>query len=135
MGPRPVHPTPFQSRFHHDFIGTFHAAAANRIPLRSKRLHLLQGYDEYIMGYSESKYVLDMSGAGRAGFQDRASYVGVVILDGQVAGRWKKAERKGSLLIQVDLHARFNSAQTRALHLAADKLADFVGLTAIVEVS
>ncbi|MGH2350631.1 MAG: winged helix DNA-binding domain-containing protein [Chloroflexota bacterium] len=54
----------------------------------SPTVHLLQGYDEYIVGYSESKYVLDVSGATRSQPQDKAVFNHVVILDGQVAGHW-----------------------------------------------
>lgn len=114
---------------------TFWWAAADSAPdPTAPAVHLLQGYDEYIMGYSESKYVLDIFGVGRLGFQDRASFNAVVILDGQVAGMWRRTPRKDGLLIQVALHVTFNAAQTRALHLAADKHAAFLGLNAVVEV-
>lgn len=95
-------------------------------------VHLLQGYDEYIMGYSESKYLLDVSGAARSFPKHQTVFNGVVILDSQVAGRWKRTPKKNSVVIEVALFKPFNRAQTKALQAAADRHAEFLGLTATV---
>lgn len=90
-------------------------------------VHLLQGYDEYIVGYTESKYVLDASGAARSLTRNGALFNHVVILDGQVAGQWKRTLKSGSALIEVALYRPFDDNQTRALQVAADRHGAFLG--------
>ena len=98
----------------------------------SPEVHMLQGYDEYIRGYSQSRHVLDISGVARAGLQDRASFVGVLLLDGQVAGHWKRTLKRDCVLVEAALYAPFDTAQTRALQAAVEKHGRFLGLAASV---
>jgi hypothetical protein len=93
----------------------------------SPTVELLQPYDEYLVGYSESKYVLDVSGAARSGPRDRTVFNAVVILDGQVAGHWRRTVGRDSVLIEVALYAPFEDAQTAALHAAAARHGEFLG--------
>jgi hypothetical protein len=95
-------------------------------------VHLLQGYDEYIVGYSESKYLLDVAGTARARTKDRAVFNHVVILDSQVAGHWKRTLKRGSVTIEAALYAPFDDAQAAALQAAADRHGEFLGLPATV---
>src|SRR5207244_1162973 len=63
--------------------------------------HLLQPYDEYIVGYSESRYAaLDVSGAARS---NEVVFTAVVVVDGQVAGWWRRTAGKGSVAVEVAL--------------------------------
>jgi hypothetical protein len=98
----------------------------------SPAVHLLQGYDEYLVGYSQTKYLLDLSGTARSALQDRQVANGVAILDSQVAGRWKRTLKKDSVALEVALHATLNDPQARALRAAADQHAAFLGRTATV---
>jgi Winged helix DNA-binding domain len=95
-------------------------------------VHLLQAYDEYLVGYSESKYLLDLSGTARSAPQDRQAANGVAILDSQVAGRWRRTLKKDSVAFEVALHAALDDPQARALRAAADRQAAFLGRTATV---
>jgi len=101
----------------------------------SPTVHLLQAYDEYLVGYSESKYLLDVSGAARSQPEDGVPFNHVVVLDGQVAGRWKRTLQRRSVLIEAVLHAPFDDRQAAALQAAADRHAAFLGLTATVTTS
>ena len=112
---------------------SFWFAASGQSPKAvSPVVHLLQGYDEYIMGYSESKHLLDVSGVVGSEPRHEAVFNGVVILDSQVAGRWKRTLKKSSVVIEAALYKPFNRAQTKALQAAADRHAEFLGLTATV---
>jgi Winged helix DNA-binding domain len=96
----------------------------------SPTVHLLQGYDEYVVGYSQSKPLLNL--AGRALVQDRPVFNGVAILDGQVAGHWKRTIGRGAVAFEVALYEPFDDAQTKALQAAADRQGEFLGLPATV---
>ena len=91
-------------------------------------VHLVQGYDEYIVGYRESKHVLDTSGVARSLPRARGIYTHAIILDGQVAGQWKPVPRKNRLTVEVTLFTPFGNAQTQGLHGAVLLLAVRPGL-------
>jgi Winged helix DNA-binding domain len=114
-------------------------APAGRAP--SPTVHLLQGYDEYTVGYSETKYVLDASGEARSGAA-RATwpvtaeayvYNQVVLLDTQVAGLWKRTLHKDGVLVEASLHKPLEGAQLAALEMAANRYGHFLGHRARVD--
>jgi hypothetical protein len=96
----------------------------------SPQVHLLQGYDEYLVGYSQSKSVLNL--AGRALLATRPVFNGVAILDGQLAGHWKRTVGRDTVAFEVALYEPFDDAQTKALQAAADRHGEFLGLAASV---
>ena len=121
------------SRLQHevvDGVAYWFAGSAPAAGLASPTVHLLQGYDEYIVGYSQSKSVLNL--AGRTLVQDRPVFNGVAILDGQVAGHWKRTLNSGTVAFEVALYEPFDAAQAKALQAAADRQGEFLGLTATV---
>lgn len=122
----------------HEVIGGVSYWSAGSTPppaVESPTVHLLQAYDEYIVGCSESRYVLDVSGAARINTRDRAVYNGVVILDSQVVGAWKRTVERGRVTITAALYLPLDEAQTEALRDAADRHGQFLGLPASVEVT
>ncbi|HEX6372198.1 MAG TPA: winged helix DNA-binding domain-containing protein [Longimicrobium sp.] len=98
----------------------------------SPRVHLLQGLDEYFVGYGESRGFCDQSGA-RPSLVDRAIYNGAVILDSQLAGHWKRTLSKRAVAFHVALRAEFDDAQMQALQSAAERHGAFLGLPASVQ--
>jgi hypothetical protein len=95
-------------------------------------VHLLQGYDEYIVGYGESKFALDISGTARTTSRDDVIFNMVVLLDSQAAGPWKRTLKKDGVHIEIALYAPFDAAQTDALYAACARHAAFLGLAGTV---
>ena len=118
-----------------DVDGTTYWSApqASTPRVASPTVHLLQGYDEYLVGYSESKYVCDLAGVRLTVPAGTSVPNGVAFLDTQLAGHWKRTLRKRSITFEVALYEVFDDAQTQALRAAADAQAAFLGLTATVE--
>jgi hypothetical protein len=101
----------------------------------SPRVHLVQGYDEYIVGYGESKYLLDVSGAARSLPRARGIYTHSIILDGQVAGQWKSVPTKRAVIVEATLFVPLDSAQTQELRTAVQQYEDYVGLPTTLSVA
>ncbi len=99
---------------------------------RSPTVHLLQPYDEYIVGYTESKYLLNLSSVGVPAGQQRSLFNGVVMLDGQVAGHWKRSLKKDGVIIEVALYAPFAESEMKALHAQVEAHGKFLGLKPVV---
>ncbi|HKE98096.1 MAG TPA: winged helix DNA-binding domain-containing protein [Actinomycetes bacterium] len=93
-------------------------------------VHLLQGFDEYVVGYQESRYVLDLSGSARAISGERPVFNHVVVLDGQVAGHWRRTLKSGGVAIEAALYRPPDGDRRRALQAAADRHGAFLGLPA-----
>lgn len=108
-----------------DGVEFWYSTSAKRSSVESPHVHVLQGYDEYIVGYSESKYLLDPSGGTRSLPKGRTVFNGVVIMDGQVAGHWKRTLKKDSVLIEVVHYDTLNRAQIQAVQTAANGYGDF----------
>ena len=96
----------------------------------SPTVHLVQGYDEFIMGYSESRHVLDAAEVTKLPRVGRATFNHVVLLDGRLAGHWKRTVKKDSVIIQAALNSPFDAAQDLALQIAADSHGEYLGLSA-----
>ncbi|MBB5787111.1 DNA glycosylase AlkZ-like family protein [Jiangella mangrovi] len=101
----------------------------------SPSVRLLQAYDEYIVGYTQSKYLLDLGGLVAAVPDKLALPNGVIVVDTQVAGRWKRSVRKDEVVVEAALYQPFDAAESRALQVAADELGAFLGAPAVVAVS
>ena len=101
--------------------------AGDAIPLRSRapRAHLLQPYDEYIVGYSETRYALDRSGTARS---IPNLFGGAILVDGQVAGQYKRTLTKDSVIVEASLFRPLNKTETNELRAAAKRLGEFLGL-------
>jgi hypothetical protein len=112
---------------------TFWSAPGEAPPeVPSPTVHLLQGLDEYFVGYGESRGYCDRART-RPSLVDRAIYNGALILDSQLAGHWKRAVTKRAVTFSVALTAPLDDGQMRALQDAADAQGAFLGLPAQVE--
>jgi Winged helix DNA-binding domain len=100
-------------------------------PVPSPTVHLLQGLDEYFVGYTGNEGLLDAGGT-RALPPEGVMFNHVVVLDSQVAGQWKRTVGRDSMLVEVLLYVPFDQARTRALQAAADAQAAFLGTSATV---
>jgi hypothetical protein len=96
----------------------------------SPTAHLLQGYDEYFMGYRESRHVVDLAGFTDSLPNGRSVFNGVVVLNGQIAGHWRRALKRREVVFDVALYRPLDDAQRGALEAAAHRQSEFLGLDA-----
>jgi hypothetical protein len=92
--------------------------------------HLLPGFDEYLLGYTDRSAVLDPRHAPKIIPGNNGVFMPTVVLDGQVVGTWKRTPRKKALTITLQPFARATKALTRTLEPAAERLGAFHGLPA-----
>jgi hypothetical protein len=90
-----------------DGVEYWFASSAPPPPNASPRVHLLQAYRKYLVAYSESKYVLDVSGAARSQPPRQGVFNHVLVLDGQVTGRWRGTRKTHAVVIEVAPYARW----------------------------
>jgi hypothetical protein len=117
-----------------DGVTFWFATSSERLPRRpaATRVHLIQGYDEYTVGHRETKYLLDLSGRARTYIRERSVFVGIILLDSQVSGHWRRTTMKGGVAVEVALNRRFDATETRALRQAVDRYGSFLGTKPVV---
>ena len=91
-------------------------------------------FDEYLVGYSETRRVLDIAGITGSLFSTINVRSGALILDTQLAGTWRRTIDRDRVLIQARLHTSFDDSQMRALQAEADRHAAFLGRQATLRV-
>lgn len=85
---------------------------------------LVQGYDECVMSYSESKDVLTRTGDPGGD----PAYLHTILLDGQVFGRWKHTARPKSVTVETSFHRPPDIGERASLDRAVARFGDFLGL-------
>ncbi len=89
---------------------------------------LVQCYDECIMSYTESKDVLRSPGTV---VRNEPVFLHAILLDGQLAGRWRHAIGKREVIVEADLHRPLNRAAKHALAAAVERYGQFLEMPAI----
>jgi hypothetical protein len=95
-------------------------------------VHLLQGYDEYVVGYTESKDVLDAAGLAGPAARGQAVFLHAVAVDGQVIGHWKRADGDPGT-IEARLSRELSAAEERGLRAEVERYGRFLGAKATVQ--
>ena len=89
---------------------------------------LLPNYDEYFIGFRDRSAFGERLPRTASSTVDDALFANVVVVDGQLVGGWKRTIKKDSVAIGFRLLARLTSTERRALHAAARRYAEFIGL-------
>ena len=117
---------------------TFWSAASERSrrPPAARGVHLLQTYDELVVGYTESRFHGDTSSdLARQAWNDRTYPTGVFLLHGRVGGHWRRTIEAKRASASFHTYGRIGDADARTLESAATRLGRFLGLPVSVEIS
>lgn len=99
----------------------------------SPTVHVLQGYDEYGVAYTESRRVLNI--ADRVLAPANANQViQPLLLDSQGIGWWRRVVGRDQLTAELTLAVDLTAAEKGAVDVAFDRLAAFAGVPVRVEV-
>lgn len=97
------------------------AAAGPPLP----RVDLIQCYDEYVMGYSQSRHYL----GGRAPyFPEGDAPIHVVLLEGRLAGWWRHGFANGTCEVDVRMNRPVTTAEQQALEAEVERYGRFLGM-------
>jgi hypothetical protein len=91
-------------------------------------VHLLQGYDEYIVGYRSPRSAINLSGIAGATGLSRPPFLHAIVLDTQVVGWWRRLMQKDRAVIETRLLIDLDRRQREALQAAIDSYSRFLEL-------
>ncbi len=89
---------------------------------------LLPNFDEYVVGYTDRSAILDSSRADHLDARNNPLFQHTIIIDGEIAGTWKRAAGKEAVTIETLPFGRLGRVQERAVELAARRLGEFLEL-------
>jgi winged helix DNA-binding protein len=120
---------------HHETDGKTYwfAASMPSATERSQTACLLPNYDEYVVGYSDRKAIFDSSHAAKLDARNNPLFQHTMVIDGRIAGTWKRTLRKDAVLIELAPFAPLARAERQAVHKAAEKYATFLELPMVME--
>lgn len=78
-------------------------------------VHLIQSLDEFVVGYQETRDVIDLTGADAAHGLTPGLPSALVVLDGQIAGRWRRTIRATEVEVDVVAYRPFDDVEMQAL--------------------
>lgn len=107
------------------------AASATKAKARpSGVIDLVQGYDECILSYGESRDVLLGPLAANAIPRLEIGFTHAVLLDGRLIGHWRPALERKSILIETYFYQPLGRAQAKTLDAAVERYGRFMGVPA-----
>jgi hypothetical protein len=95
-------------------------------------IHLLPGFDEYMLGYTDRSASLDPQYAGRICVHSNGTFSPVIVSRGRVVGVWKRTFKRGAALVEATPFKSFTQTQKKGIEVAASAYAQFLGLPATV---
>lgn len=91
-------------------------------------VELLQTYDELVVGYTESRFLGDpLMERARAAWGDRSLPSGIVIVDGGIAGHWRRTVEGKAIRVEAHLYEPRRRGLAARVEAAADELGAFFG--------
>ncbi|HZT96411.1 MAG TPA: crosslink repair DNA glycosylase YcaQ family protein, partial [Chloroflexota bacterium] len=100
-------------------------SGGSEVPPDSERVHLIHTFDELIVGYSETKHLIDLEGV--AAGSETGIYAPSIVVDGQVAGVWKRSMEGHNLRLDLTHYKRLADETSAALGSATERLGRFFG--------
>jgi hypothetical protein len=96
-------------------------------PLPAPMALLLPGSDEYLVGYADRSAGIDAATSERVESPGSGAPAPVLVLDGRVAGTWRKKVTPQATTVSVAPLVKLSEAQREAVTLAASRVASFFG--------
>lgn len=93
----------------------------------SPTAYLLSIYDEYISGYKDRSAIVEPGHATKLVGMGNA-LTSVIVLDGQIAGTWKRRLESKEVTVETNFFDRPTNAGRQAVAAAAKRYGEFLGL-------
>lgn len=95
-------------------------------PMSAPSLHLLPAYDEYMVSYKDRSASLDPQYVWLSAPEVYLGYI--VVIDGQVAGTWKRTFTDGVVVIESKFSRTLSSAESERFEVAIQRYGEFLNM-------
>ena len=103
---------------------------AQEAALAGRNLHLLPGFDEYILGYTDRAAILTEEHAKKLVPGNNGMFMAAMVADdGSVVGTWRRAAAKNGVKLTPEPFGEFGESEREGLEAAAEGYAGFLELS------
>lgn len=113
--------------------GTDYLMSEEATPSASKPgVYLLPGFDEYLLSYADRSIVVDAADASRITGTGNGLLSSTIIVNGRVAGTWKRTIEKKKVVIETDYFHAVSQAAQKQVKAVAKRYAGYLEMDAAV---
>jgi hypothetical protein len=109
--------------------------ASRSPPPPASSTYLLPNYDELLIAYKDRGPADGSPHADAVSLQGRDAFAYPLVIDGQLAGVWRRTLRTDSVLVEAVPYRHLTRANTRALAAAAERYGKFMNTTVMLSIS
>jgi hypothetical protein len=91
-------------------------------------VQVLPGFDEYLLGYRDRSASLGPAYAQKVQAGSNGMFLGTIVVNGRVAGTWKRELKKNAARVTTNLFRPLTRAETGALEKAIGRYCEFLEL-------
>ena len=91
--------------------------------------YLLPNYDEYIVSYTDRSTIFDTQHNKKLDSRGNFLFNHVIVINGQVAGTWKRTINKSAVVIELNPFTPLSKAEKQAVSLAVDQYGKFLDMS------
>jgi hypothetical protein len=106
---------------------TFWSSAELPDSVPAKSVHLLPGFDEYMLGYTNRGLMVPQDHMGKIVPGNNGMFMPTIVIDGQVKGLWKRSFIKDKAKIDLTAFAKFTKGNIDQINLLARKYGRYIG--------
>ena len=99
---------------------------------RAVAVHLLPNYDEYTVGYTDRDMIFDVAHTGKLNSRGSILFQYAIVIEGQVAGTWKRTIKNNDVLIELVLFSTLTEDQNQAIITAVQQYGKFLELPVVL---
>lgn len=111
---------------------TYWLAAGPPATKRKGNVHLLPGFDEYLLGYADRTAVIDVKHAKELGMTANGQFNATIVVNGEVEGTWKRTIGTKQVTIEPSFFERTGTVVQQSMATAAKRYAKFLGLPVVL---
>ena len=117
-----------------DLGGTIYHVSPETLALAppAARVHLLPGFDEYLLGYGDRTAALAPEHSEAIVPGGNGMFKPTIVVDGEVVGTWGRRVKAGGIVIEPAPFGRLSGRDRNALGVAVRAYGAFIGLPAAV---
>lgn len=91
-------------------------------------VHLLPGFDEYMLGYTDRRVVLDPAHAAKVVPGNNGMFMSTLVLDGRIEGTWKRTIKKKVVEISISPFRPLTPHEQAGVEAKAERYGAYLGL-------
>jgi len=98
------------------------------IDLPTPSVHLLPGFDEYMLGYKDRTAVLDPQHMLKIVPGMNGMFAATVVIDGKIEGVWRRSIKKNEIIVELAPFGSLSAVQDRHIEAAITSYGKYIGL-------